>query len=641
LDFRFELIDRFSSGKLEPVDVATLAWKATQAGAGGVKDLAVDPALKGDNHARVVRTALGLDCVKDDALFECSVPLWDVYKAARSVRPMVVKLPHEAIAREYAHQREAYHKAREDTDNINTPAFLQHPVTQEVGSAACWPIGFYTDKVKLGNESFYRGSVKCTVMRSSITCWLLKSSELCRCGCNGLCTIDCLQMIMNSSINALQRGVFSEHRPDGLQWQPQDGLRAARAGTPMKIRGALIEYRADLPERCLVARVKCHNSQYGCMGCMRKSSELHSHVEEVSLMSTPWVARTHEKYIEEASSHLVSVAIESEAERDRLGKSLQWLHQYPWGRRVVGAKGSAWGLAANDQLIVSDACRNPHDLESLRPPFTVFFFRPRKASGINGVSVICNIPGVHSQGIDGFDIAYFAECTLHTLDLGIAQRFCGTAMVKALMANIYKLPYKTQAAKIQKGSLEMAKHIKQYYKDEHKLDPWKALSALPKTFSHRQLGKVAQPCLKAKGGQTRGLVKFCTQLMQKAACGESGKLLARSGEALLDAYKIMDAEPRCMSLKARQGLVADMVNHVSFYKAAGGHMVYKHHGCLHMALSSQFLGNPKHVSTYEDEHENGVVARVGLHVHGLTFAKSIFERLELQNEKRAVLPMLQ
>jgi hypothetical protein len=44
--------------------------------------------------------------------------------------------------------------------------------------------------------------------------------------------------------------------------------------------------------------------------------------------------------------------------------------------------------------------------------------------------------------------------------------------------------------------------------------------------------------------------------------------------------------------------------------------------------------------TYEDEHENGVDAKVCLHVHGATFQSSTFERIELQNEERRVLCML-
>ena len=256
------------------------------------------------------------------------------------------------------------------------------------------------------------------------------------------------------------------------------------------------------------------------------------------------------------------------------------------------------------------------------------------------MSIIFNIPGVHSLGINGFLCSFFCECTLHTLDLGVAQRFCATAMVCALKANMYGLPFKAKRKLVIRGSLTLAKDIKQYYKDERAKNRWNRLSTLSKTFSWRDLGKFSKPCLRAKDGQTRGLVKFCTELVKKVDCGKQGKLLALSGQSLLDCYEVMDEEPRRMTLLGREKLISSMVNHVVLYKAAGGHLVYKHHGAIHMVLLAGFQGNPKSVSTYEDEHENGVVAKIGVRVHGASFSKSVFERLELQNPERRMLPIL-
>ena len=149
----------------------------------------------------------------------------------------------------------------------------------------------------------------------------------------------------------------------------------------------------------------------------------------------------------------------------------------------------------------------------------------------------------------------------------------------------------------------------------------------------KSLGSLKQPCLKAKGGETRCLVKFATELLERNDCGHKGKLLALAGRELMRHYEIMDMESRRMTLKGRQELVTTAVNHCSLYKAVGGHMVHKHHGWIHMSLSAGRTGNPKCVSTYEDEHENGVIALIGGVCHGTTFSRSIFERLELQDRR--------
>ena len=100
----------------------------------------------------------------------------------------------------------------------------------------------------------------------------------------------------------------------------------------------------------------------------------HDRVQEVSLISTPWKLRDHARYLDEVFSHLVRVEVRTPAQRDKLGASLCWLKDYPWGRRVSGVAGQRWGLKANDQLVVTDSLRNPHDLETMETPSHVFFF---------------------------------------------------------------------------------------------------------------------------------------------------------------------------------------------------------------------------------------------------------------------------
>ena len=202
--------------------------------------------------------------------------------------------------------------------------------------------------------------------------------------------------------------------------------------------------------------------------------------------------------------------------------------------------------------------------------------------------------------------------------------------MSALLSNIYKLPDKTQSMLVKKGSQRIAKYLKAYYNAEHQANPWKQLFKPPKTFNEKMLGSVRKPCLKAKRGQTRCLVKFCAQLMHKHKSSPNGKfaLLAKVGDSLLKFYQVMEDEPRQISYKAGQRLIEHMV-YVVLFAAAGGHLVYKHHGAVHLALNARKQGNPRHVSTYEDEHENGVCARIGARTHGLTFSKTIFELLEI------------
>jgi hypothetical protein len=238
---------------------------------------------------------------------------------------------------------------------------------------------------------------------------------------------------------------------------------------------------------------------------------------------------------------------------------------------------------------------------------------------------------VHSFGVDGFTIEDFPDCTLHTLDMGVAGRFVGTAMHHALRSNIYRL---TGLGKMQRGVLKMRGDISAYYRREHKANPKKKLTKMKAKFTMQSLVSKKtknKPFLKAKGGETRCLVKFATELMQKDNVGPKGRLLAEAGRHLMENYRIMEDNPRRMGMFARRALLASAVNHVALYKQAGGHLVPKHHSWIHMALEAGVNGNPKVTSTYEDESENGVTSRIAVAVHPMTFALSSFQRLSLHH----------
>ena len=84
-----------------------------------------------------------------------------------------------------------------------------------------------------------------------------------------------------------------------------------------------------------------------------------------------------------------------------------------------------------------------------------------------------------------------------------------------------------------------------------------------------------------------------------------------------------------MRRRAKLDLFGLCKSHVQAYKAAGGHLVAKHHGFIHLTRSILTSGNPRFTSTYEDEHENGVCASICNIVHRSTMVRSAFERLEV------------
>jgi hypothetical protein len=146
-----------------------------------------------------------------------------------------------------------------DPDEWDVPSFTAHPLTVQYGVKNVAAIGFYTDKVKYSlKDTFIRCSVGCLWKRQRITSWVIKASVLCKCGCMGACTMSPIMQAFNASINALQAKEFWARRPDGQVWKASDAHRSSQAGELPMVRCAMVEYRADWPERAALAGCKHH-----------------------------------------------------------------------------------------------------------------------------------------------------------------------------------------------------------------------------------------------------------------------------------------------------------------------------------------------------------------------------------------------
>ena len=132
-------------------------------------------------------------------------------------------------------------------------------------------------------------------------------------------------------------------------------------------------------------------------------------------------------------------------------------------------------------------------------------------------------------------------------------------------------------------------------------------------------------------------MKFAVQVA-KQCVGQNDKfkLLAKAGDALLCVKRIFKREHRRISPPVVDEMMDACKQHNICFQLAGASLAPKHHRFLHMCDSARVSGNPSYHSTFQDEHENGVVARQSTKCHKLTFQKSVFERI-IVGEKLALL----
>ena len=137
--------------------------------------------------------------------------------------------------------------------------------------------------------------------------------------------------------------------------------------------------------------------------------------------------------------------------------------------------------------------------------------------------------------------------------------------------------------------------------------------------------------MKAKGVESRHFTGYVVQPLNENAdaFGYHFKRLREAGQTLLSYYRIMSDEERVLTSSAHQALMDNCINFLECYRLAGGPMVPKCHGFVHLTQSACLSGNPAYTSTAQDESDNGICKAVAERVHGLTWISSVFERLEV------------
>jgi hypothetical protein len=117
-------------------------------------------------------------------------------------------------------------------------------------------------------DSMLAGYMNITWNRKRYLLYAILKSTLCKCGCNGRCTMDAIQIAINASVNCCSDGRFPALRLDGQPWGPSDHLRASAANQLIGKFGVVTEYRADWPEMAALGGFKQWNANYPCAKCL-------------------------------------------------------------------------------------------------------------------------------------------------------------------------------------------------------------------------------------------------------------------------------------------------------------------------------------------------------------------------------------
>ena len=146
------------------------------------------------------------------------------------------------------------------------------------------------------------------------------------------------------------------------------------------------------------------------------------------------------------------------------------------------------------------------------------------------------------------------------------------------------------------------------------------------------LGPQSKPHLSMKAGETQSMLPFVVGLLEEnlpkyvdAGSPDAElecKLLLQAGRAALAMNSIF-ALPRKLNNNDCQMLMDNYMLFCTCYERCNGTMVPKHHLMVHLIQQSLVKGNPSFYATWNDESLNGLLRKIAVSCHRLTWTESV------------------
>ena len=96
-------------------------------------------------------------------------------------------------------------------------------------------------------------------------------------------------------------------------------------------------------------------------------------------------------------------------------------------------------------------------------------------------------------------IIYIVDDTLHTMDLGLLQRYVGKTFWAVLSVNFHKSKLTNKEDRCTVGVVRLRVDLRKYYKAERCVQRGSKISKIKK-LTLNSIGPENNPCLKSKGG---------------------------------------------------------------------------------------------------------------------------------------------
>lgn len=540
------LIDLRLKGKLSSKHCCVLAYHASRAGASGpCSKFAMPPNSQSGHFQRKLDKYLETANATAHS-YHLDVPGHSKHEAARCVHKLPVIPPHEALDREVLESPTLARELVESCEKSEWAAnYLGHPVVQRHPPGSVYPLVLYLDGVPFTkHDGFLAFWIYNLISNKRHLLAILRKSDMCACGCKRWCSLQPIYSWLHWSLAALGNGIMPSHRHDGSAFGADEDHRSLLAGSTIA-KGAIVMIKGDWAEFALsLGFPTWAHATHPCPFCVCRKSQMFI-ADNLSPISFPFPLKTHEGYLEacRVAEHWVLV---TEVDRAALLVILRY------DKRDDGSRGRALienypplFLEKGDRLEPSMSLNDVAQFESLgNLPQMVLFWKLRTQTWAHHRNPLF-------AGDIGVSIDSLAIDTLHTLNLGLYQKFVATVWWALLLSDAFNVAgslgnRNNQAELVATGCLRLRHELMTWYKQYQREHPTSSFSKLTDLVV-KTLGDRDKQNIKTKAAETRPLISFCKYLLAKFVVPAASLPLVGACDELLRFIAVMKRSPRRMS----------------------------------------------------------------------------------------------
>jgi hypothetical protein len=624
---KYTLESKYLLGLLSAVDLAELSYWLHHSGVPGFehyKDLSpLQPSFNA-NACRSVRRELDVDSLERQ-YHKISLPM--AGPQGRCFKELAVKPIYEALAEQFAEDPEAAVRLTQDmrTKNWVNNSILQAAAVDEL----VLPYGHFVDAAQFRGKGpgvpdsilVFNVNLACGAKRFTIC--TIRKEHLCGesvgCPCRGRCSLDVLERWLTWSAEHAATGYFPLLDFNNMPFKSID--RQLDAGQPIfihdnkRVKFALVEFRADGAQYADLG-IRRANQEHFCLKCHCNRAEMYNFSD-----TARWERWTDNEYRAVVAVNRISVMVSS-SEANNILHMTRWdsreqgAHSRVVTRNIAGLVEKGWILMYGGSCMDVYAA-TAEDLQGAEP-FELVFWRD-DANELRCPLYVLEFPGARHE--------YLMLDDLHNLDLGVAARLAGVALLGSLiLGEHFGTPSTEKGMKL--ALARMNAEISKFFAGRG--FNFKKLTTKSLCWKNMQ----STGHLKGKGVHCSMILPYVISLLSSPGSdfrAVSRKPLLKAVRSLQKAYELMRRSPRDIDSALLAKCLLDVGK---FSIEAGVPMIPKFHYLAHFEEQAEASGNPKCCSTKPDESLHSDLVRMAQAMHTSEFSARILTRQALANRNK-------